>query len=50
MKVLVCILLGGHYVAYCKNFVTEKWYEFNDSYVSEGIISLSLIEALDNTF
>ena len=27
---------GGHYVACCKNFVTGKWYEFNDSYVSEG--------------
>ena len=20
----------GHYTAYCKNFMDEKWYEFND--------------------
>ena len=25
----------GHYYAYAKNHVTGKWYEFNDSYVSE---------------
>ena len=32
---------GGHYVAYCKNFVTGKWYEFNDSYVTEGTIDIT---------
>jgi ubiquitin C-terminal hydrolase len=24
---------GGHYVAYCKNAINNKWYEFNDSTV-----------------
>ena len=28
-------LHGGHYIAYCKNYIENKWYEFNDSYVSE---------------
>ncbi len=28
-------LHGGHYIAYCKNDFEKKWYEFNDSYVSE---------------
>ena len=28
-------LHGGHYIAYCKNFLDEKWYEFNDGYVEE---------------
>jgi len=27
--------LGGHYYAYIKSFETNKWYEFNDSSVSE---------------
>lgn len=26
---------GGHYFAYVKDFATNKWYEFNDSRVSE---------------
>lgn len=26
---------GGHYTAYCQNFLNKKWYEFNDSRVSE---------------
>lgn len=26
---------GGHYIAYAKNCVDNKWYEFNDSFVSE---------------
>ena len=26
---------GGHYTAYCKNFLNNKWYEFDDSRVSE---------------
>lgn len=26
---------GGHYIAYAKNCVTNKWYEYNDSLVSE---------------
>ncbi|CAB4012687.1 ubiquitin carboxyl-terminal hydrolase 20, partial [Paramuricea clavata] len=36
---------GGHYVAYCKNFVTGKWYEFNDSYVSE--VSASYVQSCE---
>ena len=26
---------GGHYTAYCKNPVFQKWYEFDDSSVSK---------------
>ncbi|KAF2150578.1 UCH-domain-containing protein [Myriangium duriaei CBS 260.36] len=26
---------GGHYTAYAKNFFNGKWYDFNDSFVSE---------------
>ena len=26
---------GGHYTAYCQNFLNKRWYEFNDSRVSE---------------
>jgi ubiquitin carboxyl-terminal hydrolase 4/11/15 len=26
---------AGHYTAYCQNFLNKKWYEFNDSRVSE---------------
>jgi len=26
---------GGHYIAYAKNCINNKWYEFNDSMVSE---------------
>jgi ubiquitin C-terminal hydrolase len=26
---------GGHYVAYAKNSLTSKWYEFDDRTVSE---------------
>jgi len=25
---------GGHYYAVCKNYLDEKWYEYNDSHVS----------------
>ena len=28
-------LHGGHYIAYCKNYIENKWYEFNDSRVSD---------------
>ena len=28
-------LLGGHYTAYCKNRFKNKWFEFDDSDVSE---------------
>ena len=28
-------LYGGHYTAYCQNFLNKRWYEFNDSRVSE---------------
>lgn len=27
-------LYGGHYTAYCQNFLDKKWYEFNDSRVT----------------
>jgi ubiquitin carboxyl-terminal hydrolase 4/11/15 len=27
-------LSGGHYTAYAKNCLYDKWYEFDDSYVS----------------
>ena len=26
---------GGHYTAYCKNFLNNRWYEFDDSRVSQ---------------
>lgn len=25
------VLSSGHYTAYCKNFMNNKWYEFNDN-------------------
>ena len=28
-------LEGGHYIAYCKNYFENKWYNFNDAIVSE---------------
>eukprot|EP01121_Diplochlamys_sp_Union-15-3_P022501 TRINITY_DN9604_c0_g1_i1.p1 TRINITY_DN9604_c0_g1~~TRINITY_DN9604_c0_g1_i1.p1 ORF type:complete len:781 (-),score=104.18 TRINITY_DN9604_c0_g1_i1:57-2399(-) len=28
-------LSGGHYVAYCKNKIDQKWYEFDDRVVTE---------------
>lgn len=31
--------MGGHYYAYVKSFETNKWYEFNDSIVSEISVS-----------
>ena len=35
----VCIhsggLGGGHYFAYCKNHLDNKWREYNDTHVSE---------------
>ncbi|XP_046844176.1 ubiquitin carboxyl-terminal hydrolase 20-like isoform X2 [Xenia sp. Carnegie-2017] len=36
---------GGHYVACCKNFITGKWYEFNDSKVSE--VSESYVQSCE---
>lgn len=27
---------GGHYTATCKNFIDDKWYDFNDSIVSSS--------------
>jgi ubiquitin carboxyl-terminal hydrolase 4/11/15 len=26
---------GGHYTAFCRNFLNNRWYEFDDSRVSE---------------
>ncbi len=37
---------GGHYTAYCQNFLNKKWYEFNDSRVSE--ISKSDVVSTDS--
>jgi ubiquitin C-terminal hydrolase len=34
----------GHYTAECKNSINEKWYNFNDSTVSETRIN-SMIES-----
>ena len=28
---------GGHYISYAKNCITNKWYEFNDAFVGEGM-------------
>jgi ubiquitin C-terminal hydrolase len=28
-------LYGGHYIAVAKNFMNQKWYEFNDASVRE---------------
>ena len=28
-------LNGGHYISYCKNFLNNKLFEFNDSFISE---------------
>ena len=28
-------LSGGHYTAYCKNFLSNEWHEFDDSRVSK---------------
>jgi len=25
---------GGHYTAYCKNFINKNWYEFDDNMVT----------------
>lgn len=27
-------MLGGHYTAFCRNFLDRNWYEFNDERVS----------------
>jgi len=29
-------LSGGHYTAICRNPIDNKWYDFNDSYVSSS--------------
>lgn len=26
---------GGHYTAYCLNYLNDQWYEFDDQYVTE---------------
>jgi len=28
-------LSGGHYIAHARNLKSRKWYQFDDSYVSE---------------
>lgn len=29
------LLTGGHYTAYCLNYLNDQWYEFDDQYVTE---------------
>lgn len=33
----------GHYTAYCKNHKNDKWYEYNDTNVSEIYNQKSII-------
>ena len=28
--------MGGHFIAYCKNSYNDKWYKFNDAFVTES--------------
>ena len=35
-------LNGGHYTSLCKNPFNQKWYNFNDEYVSEHPIKFPL--------
>lgn len=30
-----CLIVGGHYIAYCRNSVNNLWYEFDDQSVTE---------------
>lgn len=32
---------GGHYIAFCKNTQTNKWYEFNDSKVTDKNVNIN---------
>ena len=36
---LLLFLIAGHYVSFAKNYINGKWYEFNDSWVSEGMLN-----------
>ena len=38
-------LNGGHYTAFCKNPVINKWYEFDDSHVSAVDASSTITKA-----
>lgn len=31
----LCLIPGGHYIAYCRNDVNNLWYEFDDQSVTE---------------
>lgn len=33
--ILLCSVLGGHYIAYCRNELNQLWYEFDDQSVTE---------------
>ena len=33
---ITLFLAAGHYVSFAKNYINGKWYEFNDSWISEG--------------
>lgn len=35
---------GGHYTAICRNFISDKWFEFNDENVNE-IVSFSTLHS-----
>lgn len=29
------MILGGHYTAYCLNYIDHRWYEFDDNTVTQ---------------
>ena len=28
--------MGGHFIAFCKSFVDQKWYKYNDAMVNNS--------------
>ena len=32
---MLIVILGGHYLAYCKNELDNNWYEFDDTVVTK---------------
>ena len=41
-------LVFGHYTAFCKNSIDNKWYEFNDSSINEIKIKNAVMKNDDN--
>ena len=39
--------MGGHFIAYCKNPISSKWYQYNDSIVKEVNQSNFKTEVID---